>query len=76
METASRQLWLRHRLYHLKDDPSESHDLTASEPARVRALSEKLLRYLEELPRTDAPGRPVEVDSETEESLRALGYIP
>jgi arylsulfatase A-like enzyme len=65
-----------HHLYDLKNDPSELHDLVASEPARTQEMSTKLLRYLDTLPKPGASGPPVVVDPETEELLRGLGYIP
>ena len=65
-----------HQLYHLKNDPSELQDLAASQPARTQKMSEKLLRYLDALPKPGAAGPPIVVDSETEELLRGLGYIP
>jgi arylsulfatase A-like enzyme len=65
-----------HRLYHLKNDPSELQNLAASEPERTQEMSNKLLRYLDALPKPGASGPPAVVDSETEELLRGLGYIP
>jgi arylsulfatase A-like enzyme len=65
-----------HQLFHLSDDPSELHDLAESKPERTQELSEKLLGYLDTLPKPGDSGPPVSVDSETEDLLRGLGYIP
>jgi arylsulfatase A-like enzyme len=60
-------------LYDLRRDPDERNDLAATEPDRAAELSRALERVKEAaLPRFDAA--PAELDEETRERLRALGY--
>ena len=63
-------------LYHLADDPLETNDLSAREPARKEALLERLRAQREAI---DRAGRPVlGADSDAPPALRAqlraLGY--
>jgi hypothetical protein len=63
-------------LYHLEDDPAERHNLAAERPEVVRRLREELSRRFggeAMIAAGDDAGE--EIDEETEERLRALGYI-
>ena len=64
-----------HRLFDLGADPGESANLVESRPDRAAAMEATLLRYLESLPAPHAPGPEGEIDAETREALRELGYI-
>lgn len=67
-----------HELFELSADAGERRDLAAQDPARVEALSERLLAlrelcrgYLSSL----ESGAEVVLDDETRKSLEALGYL-
>jgi arylsulfatase A-like enzyme len=66
-------------LYDLEADPSESRDLAAEQPDRVRALAARLEaeRVRLGLPPLDrvGEGATAEVDEATKERLRELGYV-
>jgi arylsulfatase A-like enzyme len=76
-------IWNKHGrdgLYHLKQDPSESHDLIEREPAKANELQARLREWLAangplEDKSQDYAALEVELDEEVEERLRALGYI-
>ena len=65
----------RHRLFDLAADPGESEDLAAARPERVAAMQQTLERYLASLPPPGPEPPPREVDPETRDTLRALGYL-
>ena len=44
---------LKHELYHLGHDPHEENDLSASDPARVQALADRLHAMYAEFPKWD-----------------------
>jgi arylsulfatase A-like enzyme len=62
-------------LYRLSTDPGEAHNLAVDEPERAEAMRQRLSAYLESLPRPLEAGTPTEVDAETREALRRLGYV-
>jgi len=57
-------------LYDLETDPGETRDLSADEPARVRAMRQKLGSWVRS--GRAQPGAPSEAD---QERLRSLGYV-
>jgi len=65
----------RPELYDLRRDPRELHNLAAEDPRRGARLDRELSRLLadSEKHKIVSPKRPV--DQETEEMLRALGYL-
>jgi Tfp pilus assembly protein PilF len=65
----------RPELYDLRRDPGETRDVGADDPERARALDAELDAILADSARRAlvAPTRPI--DRETEEMLRALGYL-
>lgn len=66
----------RVELFDLERDPGELQDLAPTAPERVEELRRLLSRVrAEHPPRFDAAAR-VEIDADTEEALRALGYLP
>ena len=62
------------RVYDLESDPSEKTDLSQSEKGVTRRLEERL-RSILEAARSDEAPEEVELDEETLEELRSLGYI-
>jgi arylsulfatase A-like enzyme len=67
-------------LYDLVDDPAESRNLAAEQPALAQDLRERLTGWADELPRrSDSTeveiDNEVEIDDETIARLRALGYL-
>ncbi|MDB4433112.1 sulfatase-like hydrolase/transferase [bacterium] len=65
----------QHELFDLETDPGESANLLESEPTRASAMKEKLLGYLARLPEPRAESAEGEIDLETREALRGLGYL-
>jgi arylsulfatase A-like enzyme/Flp pilus assembly protein TadD len=63
----------RPELYDLREDPGETRDLAAAQPARAEALRAALARRLEEERRQ--PAVTGEVPAELLEKLGALGYL-
>lgn len=61
-------------LFDLGGDPGERHDLAGADPRQARAMRE-LLDQLGRSAARPAGGSPLALDSETEQSLRALGYL-
>lgn len=63
-------------LYHLEDDPGERHNLVAELPELAARMREELeqLRGLDRAP-SAGKGKKEEMDQDTKERLRALGYI-
>ena len=62
------------KLFDLEDDPGEHHDLAPAFPNRAASLRKRLDR----LGSADAGAgvsAPIELDRETEDNLRALGYL-
>jgi arylsulfatase A-like enzyme len=66
----------RRQLYDLARDPRELRDLAPARPREVERLARALDAWLGALPvdRMRAGGAPVEIDPETRERLRGLGY--
>jgi arylsulfatase A-like enzyme len=62
------------RLFDLESDPGERSDLSPSEMAAARHLEERL-RSILEAARSDEAPEEIELDEETLEELRSLGYI-
>ncbi|MGB3562196.1 MAG: sulfatase [Thermoanaerobaculia bacterium] len=62
------------RLFDLESDPGERTDLSPSEMAAARRLEERL-RSILEAARSDEAPEEIELDEETLEELRSLGYI-
>ena len=68
----------RFELYDLATDPGELRDLAAAQPARVRALMQRLEAWrAEQLERAKAfeSGGQAELGEEALERLRSLGYV-
>lgn len=66
----------RVELFDVEADPGELRNLAGAEPERVEALRRRLARIRDEHPpRFDRDAR-AELSDETEEALRALGYLP
>ncbi len=66
----------RHELYHVTEDPGETTNLVATEPARFRALSETLVEWQAQArPHTSADDLPADTDPIVEKRLQELGYF-
>jgi arylsulfatase A-like enzyme len=65
----------RSELFDLEKDPEELHDLAAEEPKLVRSLDAKLRATVESRPARYPEASRAELRPETEDALRALGYI-
>lgn len=64
------------RLYDLAEDPGEEHDVSAEYPELAREMAQAALaRWSEARGRAQKGARSAEMDAETEEILRALGYV-
>src|SRR3954464_7798598 len=61
-------------LYNLADDPGEQRNLAASDPDRVRRMSEDLQKGLQRIAPGGDRAQPRPVTAEQEERLRSLGY--
>jgi arylsulfatase A-like enzyme/cytochrome c-type biogenesis protein CcmH/NrfG len=61
----------RPELYDLESDPGETRDRAARDPVRLSDLQQRLRAALER----PAPAATAEMDPETAERLRALGYV-
>lgn len=64
----------RTQLYRIPDDPDERTDLSAAQPIRAEMLRQDLYRWLRGLERRRGD-RGGALSAETEEALRALGYL-
>jgi arylsulfatase A-like enzyme len=65
-------------LFDLEKDPGEHHDLAAERPERVETLKARLLERInrnQRLAEAGAGSLDVDVDRDTSESLRSLGYV-
>ncbi|MFQ5923843.1 MAG: sulfatase, partial [Anaerolineales bacterium] len=67
----------RSELFNIADDPSESENLIAANPAKATELRSQLMDWLDQHSPNSWPPSPVSVDIDpvTVERLRALGYI-
>ncbi|MCC6488350.1 MAG: sulfatase [Candidatus Hydrogenedentes bacterium] len=63
-----------HELYDLESDPREQKNLLNALPERARELETRLSNYLNSLPKPAPSAAPQQVDPETSEALRNLGY--
>jgi arylsulfatase A-like enzyme len=64
-----------HQLFDLARDPSESRNLRWEMAERSEAMNRALSGYLAGLPPPGEAGPPQELDRETAEALRTLGYL-
>ena len=64
-----------HLLFDLEADPTEAENILEREPERGERLERILTKYIEELPEPGELGDVGQVDEETLEMLRGLGYI-
>jgi len=64
-----------HQLFELGADPTEAENLLAREPERAARMEAALTKYIEGLPEPGELGDVGEVDPETLELLKGLGYI-
>jgi hypothetical protein len=62
-------------LYRFSTDPTETRNLVEEEPEMVRALEERLAAWAGNIAGTQTPGDLVELDPETVDQLRKLGYL-
>jgi arylsulfatase A-like enzyme len=65
----------QHQLFDLAADPGEESNLAPSDPRRVREMENALDRFLADLPPPAPRGPPRQLDAETQEALRNLGYL-
>jgi arylsulfatase A-like enzyme len=65
--------WYQGRLYDLAADPGETSDVAARHPEVAEDLQGTLVKQLKS--REPAGRRPVEVDRDLQERLKALGYV-
>ncbi len=63
------------QLYRWRDDPRESLDLAGERPVTAAALSAEIDRHLARSAGALEEGEDAVIDRETEEALRALGYL-
>ena len=61
-------------LYNLADDPGEANNLAASQPDRIRRMTDDLRRGLQTFAPAGDRAQPNAVSAEQEERLRSLGY--
>ncbi len=64
-----------HALVNLEKDPEETRNLLAREPQISARLASALAAYIQGLPAPGETGPAQEVDAETQEALKSLGYI-
>ncbi len=60
-------------LFDVADDPAETRDLAADQPALGAALAEKINSFVSNVGKVKS--RTAEVDAQIVEQLRALGYV-
>ena len=65
----------RHQLFHLTDDPRERINLAQKEPQMVNRLMAKMNRYLDSLPEPGPAPQTQELDENTKNALKSLGYV-
>lgn len=65
----------QHQLFDLAHDPGESRNLRWEMAERSEAMNRALSAYLASLPPPGEAGAPQELDRETAEALRGLGYL-
>lgn len=64
-----------HLLFDLEKDPGEETNLVAKQPQRAAKMLSGLNQYLAKLPAPGAAGPARELDEQTKEALRSLGYV-
>jgi len=64
-----------HELYDLVEDPGESRNLMGRYPAQAAEMQRTLDEWLTSFDHKESEGE-VELDDETKERLRGLGYLP
>jgi len=64
------------RLYDLRADPSEEHDVAGKFPDELRRDRILIDAYVEQAAATSTPAPTAVMDNATRERLRALGYLP
>jgi arylsulfatase A-like enzyme len=65
----------KNMLFDLAQDPDENNNIIASHDVEARALAAGASAYLRALPQPGPQSAPRLLDPETEEALRALGYL-
>lgn len=78
MDQGKKLIWNsrgNHMLFDLRTDPGEMHNLVDTHPGEVTAMTAALHRYLEGLPPPGPQAPTQQVDRETAEALRNLGYV-
>ncbi len=65
---------INHQLYNWSEDRDEMRDLARERPVLAAVLKAKIAESLDGS-RSTTPKEGVEIDAETEEALRALGYL-
>ncbi len=62
------------KLFLLREDPGEEHDLLSTHPEKAGEMKEELLSIMRSLASVDTT-QAGEMDAETRNALRALGYV-
>jgi hypothetical protein len=62
-------------LHRIDDDPLDTRDFAAEQPALAAALEASVDAYRERETRLALPRGPAELDAETRARLHALGYV-
>jgi len=65
----------QHMLFNLKDDPAENINIFSWETDRAGRMMGQLHHYLANLPKPGISGPAKELDKQTKEALRSLGYV-
>jgi arylsulfatase A-like enzyme len=65
----------RNELYDLEQDPQEKNDLVTQLPEQAAAMESRLKAVLDDMPQVGEAEETGELDAETKDQLRALGYI-
>jgi arylsulfatase A-like enzyme len=64
-----------YELYHLNNDPGETHNLVDDQRAEARRLHESLIAWMESGAAGDEPDANEAQSEETLKALRGLGYV-
>ncbi len=64
-----------HLLFNLKDDPGENTNLIVRQPQQAAMMVKRLGSYLASLPKPGAAGPVQEIDQQTRDALKSLGYV-
>ena len=65
----------RHELYDLTGDPGELHNVIGARPDQAAMLSATVEQHIEVLEQTGVSAEDVDLDEQTIERLRGLGYV-